>query len=191
MKKVGLTGGIGSGKTTVARVFEMFEVPVYYADIRARELTNKHPEIVRQVKGMFGSYIYVNGCLDRKKVAGFVFSDAKLLSKLNSIIHPVVKSDFNLWCDEHHQCPIVVQEAAILFENGNYQLFDKMVLVTAPMELRVQRVMNRDQVNREEVLVRMKNQWVDEMKEPLADYLIKCDEKNLVIKQVIEIISNF
>jgi len=190
MKRVGLTGGIGSGKTTVAHVFELFGIPVYYADLRARELTNSHPEIIRQVKCLFGSDIYFKGCLDREKVAGAVFLDKELLGKLNSIIHPVVKSDFNAWCDERSDSPLVLQEAAILFENGSYHLFDKMILVKAPVELRVRRVVQRDRVDREAVLDRMKNQWDDEDKERLADYVINCDEKQLVIKQVMKIIND-
>lgn len=190
MKRVGLTGGIGSGKTTVAHVFELFDIPVYYADLRARRLTNSHPEIIRQVKCLFGSDIYNQGCLDREKVASAVFADKELLGKLSSIIHPVVKSDFNAWCKERSNSSLVVQEAAILFENGSYHLFDKMVLVTAPSELRVQRVMQRDQVGREAVLDRMRNQLDDKDKEQLADYVISCDEKHLVVKQVMKIIND-
>ena len=190
MKKIGLTGGIGSGKTTVAQVFELLGIPVYNADLRARKLTNSHPEIIRQMKCLFGSDIFINGCLDRERVAEVVFSDKELLGKLSSIIHPVIKSDFNAWCDEHSNSSLVVQEAAILFENGSCHLFDKMVLVTAPVELRVQRVMKRDQVDREAVLDRMKNQWDDEKKELLADYVINCDEQHLVIKQVMKIIND-
>jgi len=190
MKRVGLTGGIGSGKTTVAKLFELFNVPVYYADLRARRLTNSHPEIIRQVKNLFGSDIYIQGCLDREKVAGAVFSDRELLGKLSSIIHPIVKSDFDAWCSEHSKSPLIVQEAAILFENGSYHLFDKMILVTAPVELRVQRVVQRDQVGRDAILDRMKNQWDDKQKEQLADYVIKCDERHLVLKQVMKIIND-
>lgn len=189
MKRVGLTGGIGSGKTTVAKLFELLGVPVYYADKEAKRLTDTDPRIVHAVKRLFGADIYINNELDRKKVASRVFSDKKLLNELSSIIHPVVKRDFENWCEAHSNYTLVIQEAAILFENGGFKAFDKMILVKAPRDMRIQRVMKRDDVSEKAVLERMNNQWDDERKVLLSDFLIECDEQHLVINQVLDIIK--
>ncbi len=171
MKTVGLTGGIGSGKSTVGRFFTNYGIPVYSADIRAKELMH-HPMVMRAVKELLGIKAYSNeGILDRKYVADIVFEDAELLKKLNTIVHPKVAEDFRVWA-KAQTAPYVIKEAAILFENGQYNACDYTILVTAPQKERVARVMQRDDSTDKEVLSRMDKQWPDEKKIPLADFII-------------------
>ena len=184
MLKVGITGGIGSGKTTVCRIFEVIGVPVYYADIRAKQLYEEDQEMKSKVTELLGESVYTSDGLDRAEVARMVFSDKNLLQKLNEIVHPAVERDFNNWVEEFQNLPFVVKEAAILFENGGYKKLDRNILVTAPEEIRIKRVMKRDGVSAAQVQKRIRHQWPDEQKIPLADFIIKCDEENLVIPQV-------
>ncbi|MBS2100038.1 dephospho-CoA kinase [Carboxylicivirga linearis] len=189
MLKVGLTGGIGSGKSTVAQLLEVLGVPVYYADDRAKQIMNTQIEVVAQIKQLLGEEAYQNKVVNRTFVAQMVFNDKVLLQKLNQIVHPAVKNDFEQWCRFNSNSKIVVQEAAILFENGGFKKFDKMILVTAPVETRINRVMLRDNVSKEKVMERMNNQWTDEQKIELADKIIVNDDKQSVIEQTIELIK--
>ena len=188
MLKVGITGGIGSGKTTVCRIFEVLGVPVYYADIRAKQLYEEDDELKSKVIDLFGESIYTSEGLNRAEVAHRVFADKELLNSLNAIVHPAVEKDFFKWAEKYRDMPFVVKEAAILFENGGYKKLDRNILVTAPEVLRIKRVMKRDGVTEEQVKDRIRHQWPDEKKIPLADFVIKCDEENLVIPQVLEIV---
>jgi dephospho-CoA kinase len=188
MLKVGITGGIGSGKTLVCRVFELLKVPVYYADDEARKLINQHPIIQKQLKDCFGVEIYLHeNALDRKKMAGIVFHDKTALKKLNSIVHPVVRQHFSQWLEQHPNAPYVVQEAAILFESGLYKKLDEVIVVDAPLELRIQRVMQRDQVGREDVLARIQNQMPEKEKMALADFVIHNDGERLLLPQILSV----
>ena len=187
MIKVGITGGIGSGKSTVCDIFKMLAVPVYEADFEARWLTNHHPDIIKGVKTLFGEEIYVNGMLDRKEVGAKVFSDKELLAGLNGIIHPVVAHHFEDWLKKHEECPFILKEAAILFESGGHKQVDQVIAVTAPTELRIQRVMYRDGLSEKEVECRISNQMPEEDKVKMADYIIHCNDKDLVIPQVLEV----
>ena len=172
MKTVGLTGGMGSGKSTVARFFENCGIPIYTADTRAKELMHD-ADVMNQVKGLLGAGAYsAKGSLDRKFVAAIVFSDAETLKKLNAIVHPKVAEDFKVWASAQ-RAPYVIKEAAILFENGKYTSCDWTILVTAPQKERIARVMQRDGTSKKEVLLRMDKQWPDEEKVPLADFLIQ------------------
>lgn len=189
MLKVGLTGGIGSGKSTVAQLLEVLGVPVYYADDRAKQIMNTKIEVVAQIKQLLGEEAYQNKVVNRTFVAQMVFNDKVLLQKLNQIVHPAVKNDFEQWCRLNSNSKIVVQEAAILFENGGFKKFDKMILVTAPVETRINRVMLRDQVSKDKVMERMNNQWADEQKIELADKIIVNDDKQSVIEQTIKLIK--
>jgi dephospho-CoA kinase len=189
MITVGVTGGIGSGKTTVCKILEVLGIPVYYADIRAKQLYQENDGVMRAVKELFGDDIYRGGELDRAEVAKRVFSNKELLNKLNSIVHPAVEKDFLKWTKQFGDVPFVVKEAAILFENGGYKKLDMNVLVTAPEEMRINRVVKRDGIPAEQVKERIRNQWPDEKKIPLADFVIKCDEEHLVIPQVMEIME--
>jgi dephospho-CoA kinase len=172
MKVIGLTGGIGSGKSTVAQMFIDMGVPVYIADIEARKLTNNSSEIKTALINLFGSACYRNDVLDRKYVANKVFNDALLLTKLNAIIHPKVSVHFKQWKNKQ-QAVFCIKEAAILFENNGYQECDLTILVISPEDERIRRVMERDQVSEKAVRARIKNQWSDEKKCELADIVIE------------------
>ena len=183
MIKAGITGGIGSGKTTVCRIFQVMGVPCYLADDRAKALMNENAEVQHQLKSEFGPDIFQNGELDRKNLAGIVFNDRQKLEKLNNIVHPAVEKDFNLWVHNHSGYPLVMKEAALLFESGSYKKLDFIITVTAPEEMRIKRVMERDGVKRDDVLNRMKNQWPQEKKDQQSGYVIKNDGKQLIIPE--------
>jgi len=189
MKTVGITGGIGSGKTTVCEILRVFKIPVYYADIRAKELYEEDEKVKEAVIRLFGESIYTNEGLNRQEVAARVFSNKELLQKLNKIVHPAVERDFFLWCEKYKNEDFVVKEAAVLFENGGYKKLDMNILVTAPEDIRIKRVVKRDGVSADQVLARIRNQWNDEKKIPLADFVIKCDEENLVLPQLLHVVK--
>ena len=183
MRKVGLTGNIGSGKSLVARIFKTFGIPVFEADMEAKTILYS-PEVSKNVMQIFGHEILVDGSIDRKKLANLVFNNPALLQKLNNIIHPSVRQKFNRWAEFHTNKPYIIYEAAILFESGQYKELDSIITVFANPELRIQRVMQRDDVPRELVLERMKNQWPDEKKNALADFVIFNNGEELLIPQV-------
>jgi dephospho-CoA kinase len=172
MKVIGLTGGIGSGKTTVAKLFEELGVPVYNSDLKAKKLMQNSKELRTAVIGLLGKESYVLQKLNKKYIADKIFEDKDLLQKLNAIVHPAVRQDFIKWAKKESS-PYVIQEAAILFENNSYKTFDKIILVKAPKNVRLQRVLTRDAISEKEILTRMENQWDDSKKIPLADYVIE------------------
>lgn len=171
-KIIGLTGGIGSGKSSIAKHIESLGVPVYIADTEAKKILDTDA-VIAQVIALFGNDILENGKIDRKKIAALVFQDPEKLKKYNNIIHPEVYLHFKNWVKQHSDFPLVVKEAAILFESGSYKDYDKIILVTAPKEYRIERVMNRDAVTKEAVEQRMAHQWDDERKKALSDYVIE------------------
>lgn len=187
---VGLTGGIGSGKTTVANLFRQHGVPVYIADDEARILTDTSKTIKEGIIAAFGPDLYENGQLDRKKLASIVFSAPDKLAQLNAVVHPEVRAHFQAWLQKQ-TAPYVVYEAAILFETGAYKNFDYTILVTADQEERIRRLIIRDGGTREEVLARMNNQWSDEKKRALADVEIVNMNPEEVKLQVWEIHKKF
>ncbi|HAP01427.1 MAG TPA: dephospho-CoA kinase [Bacteroidetes bacterium] len=189
MLRIGITGGIGSGKTTVSRVFETLGIPVFSADDAAKKLQEENHEVITGIKNIFGEGIYSAGKLNRKSVAEKVFTDVSLLKKLNDIVHPATVRAFDEWLKNHSDKKYILKEAAILYETGLYQSLDKTILVTAPLNLRVERIMKRDNVSAAEVQARIKNQMSDEEKIPLADFVIVNDEQQSIIKQVMEINS--
>lgn len=172
MKTIGLTGGIGSGKTTVAKMFEALGVPIYIADIEAKKLMHTSLEIRKELQNLLGEEVYKNNVLDRAFMAALIFNDTALLEKVNKIIHPRVEAHFQEW-KKSQKATYCIKEAAILFENGGYKRCDKTILVLTDENIRIKRVMKRDKVEKEKVLERMKNQWSDEKKMLLADYIIK------------------
>ena len=186
MIKVGLTGNIGSGKSMVARTFEILGVPVFHADEIAKNFL-KDEKILLAIRKKFGSTIFTNEMLDRKKLASVVFSDLEALAFLNSLIHPRVRQQLNVWFDKQGDHQYAIQEAAIIFESGFYHEFDKIIIVAAPVELCLQRVMIRDGIEKSEVEKRLMNQWQQEKKIEFSHYVIKNDEKQLVIPQVLKI----
>ena len=172
MKVVGLTGGMGSGKTTVAEMFADLGVPVYYSDRKAKTLMGESLEIREAVIALLGKEAYRGKVPQRRLIAQKVFVDSGLLSGLNAIIHPAVRHDFNAW-REKQEAPYVIQEAAILFENGSYKYFDKIILVCAPREERIRRIIARDQSSRGAAEARLAHQWEDSRKTALADFVIE------------------
>jgi dephospho-CoA kinase len=188
MKRIGLTGNIGSGKTLVSEIFKTLNIPVFNADIEARKLLDC-PEIIRQLVEIFGNDIMLNEKIDRPKLASAVFNHPHQLQKLNSIIHPEVRKRFDNWAEVFTDCTYLIYEAAILFESDFFRKLDGTILVTAPEEIRIERVMKRDHVSKAQVLARIKNQWTDEEKGKLADFLISNDGKKLLIPQVLLIHS--
>lgn len=169
---IGLTGGIGSGKSAIAQHIESLGVPVYIADTEAKKILEIE-KVIAKVVALFGEEILDKGKIDKKKIAALVFQDPEKLKKYNNIIHPEVFLHFQDWVKQHENFPIVVKEAAILFESGSYKDCDKIILVTAPKEIRIERVMKRDAVSREAVEQRMAHQWEDDEKKKLSDYIIE------------------
>ena len=186
MLKVGITGGIGSGKTTIAEVFMQLDIPVYPSDLRAKELMSEDFKLRQAIVGLFGNEAYVSENLNRAFIASKVFSDQTLLQKLNELVHPAVKKDFDLWCSDQNAA-YVLKEAAILIETGGYKAMDRMILVTAPSEIKIQRVQKRDTLTRDEILARMNRQWSDERKEEFADFVINNDNHSMVLEQVLNV----
>ncbi len=187
---VGLTGGIGSGKTTVAKLFEKHGVPIYIADERARAIMDQ-PDVVQAVQQIFTtSVITEQGTLDRSKIKQLVFDAKDQLNKLNQIVHPRVKEDFDQWLIEHKEAPIVMKESAILFENGLEKNCDVVVLVIAPEEVRIERVMNRDGVSKEQVMKIINNQMKDEEKLRRSQYIIENNNKKSLESDIISIIRD-
>ncbi len=186
-KIIGLTGGIGSGKTTIANYFISLGIPVYISDDEAKKISEQ-PEIINEIRAVFGKSILDNNKIDRKKLASIVFNDAEQLQKLNKIIHPAVKKHFEYWILEHKNNQILIKEAAILFESGAYKLCDTVISVVAPLETRILRVMKRDKISRDEALSRIKNQWTDEQRMEKSDFVIHNTTFQEAKKQADEII---
>lgn len=172
MKIVGLTGGIGSGKTTVALMFKELGIPVYIADKEAKKLTNKSKVIRKKIIALLGEEAYIPSGINKNFVANKIFNDKELLEKVNGIIHPKVAKHFKKWVDKQ-KGPYCIKEAAILFENDSYKLCDYVILITSPLEDRINRVKKRDQVSRKEIEKRIANQWSDQQKSLLADTIIE------------------
>ncbi|HTB26770.1 MAG TPA: dephospho-CoA kinase [Puia sp.] len=186
MLKIGLTGGIGSGKTTVAQIFEVLAIPVYYADQAAKDLMNQDPELKKQIISAFGREVYKEGVLDRSYLGGIVFADAEKLSLLNSFVHPVTFRDASSWM-QNQKTSYAVKEAALIFEAGLEDFFDYIIGVTAPESLRLERVMNRDHTSKESVLQRMAQQMDEKEKISRCDFVIINNEKQALLPQVLEI----
>ncbi|MDH7448275.1 dephospho-CoA kinase [Aquimarina sp. 2201CG14-23] len=186
MKIVGLTGGIGSGKSTVAKMFKKLGASIYIADDEAKKLMNEDDDVKKQILQLLGKESYVSGELNRPFIADKVFNDKSLLEKLNAIVHPAVANHFITW-KQKQKGAYVIKEAAILFENSGYKQCDYTILVTAPEETRIERVLKRDHTTRTQVLARLKNQWLDSKKIPLADFVIintKLEETWLQVQQI-------
>jgi dephospho-CoA kinase len=189
MIKVGITGGIGSGKTTVCKIFEKYKIPVYYADDRAKKLMTANKEVKSAIINIFGKDVYfLNGRLNRKKLASMVFNDKELLNQLNSIVHPAVAQDGEEWFASLGKKKFALKEAALLIESGSYKKLDKLIVVTCPQDIRIQRVMIRDKVSKEAVLSRIKNQLAESKKVKLADFIINNDGEHDLESQVKHII---
>ncbi|WP_373074060.1 dephospho-CoA kinase [Zeaxanthinibacter enoshimensis] len=187
MRIIGLTGGIGSGKSTVASMFRDLGVPVYNSDLRAKELMTESAELRAAVIDLLGHEAYAGSKLNRSYISQKVFNDRDLLEKLNQLVHPAVRKDAGMWARAQQNVPYVLQEAAILIENGSYKDFYALILVTAPRDTRLERLLKRDGSKQEEILERMKNQWSDAEKIPFADFVIENNELETTRRKVLEI----
>lgn len=192
-KIVGLTGGIGSGKTTVAKMFENLGVPIYIADLEAKVITNQ-PKTLKLIEKQFGSTVIENGKLNRTAVAQIVFNNPEKLKQLNSIIHPLVAEHFKEWINKNKDQIFVIKETAILFETNSHLSCDFVITVSAPIDTRINRVQIRDNSPKEEIMKRINNQWSDEQRIPLSDFVINnitVDDTLLQVKEIFQKIVNF
>jgi dephospho-CoA kinase len=188
--RIGLTGGMGSGKSVVAKVFETLGVPVYYADDAAKKLMNTNEELKTAIINNFGEAAYFNNELDRKYIASVVFNDAKKLELLNTLTHPATILDAEEWIKRQSSL-YIIKEAALLFESGADKILDHVIGVYAPLQLRIKRVMARDGITEKEIMKRISRQMDDEMKMKRCDYVITNDENELIIPQVLELHNKF
>ena len=186
MKRIGITGGIGSGKTYVASVFQSLGIPIFNADIQAKKIMTSSGKLIKLVKEEFGNDIYKDSDLNKEKLASIVFSNSDKLQKLNSLVHPIVKEEFNNWCNSQ-KSPYVIKEAAILFESKSHLGLDAVICVSASLELRKKRLFKRDNYTEKEIQNRIENQIRQEDKEKQSDYIIVNDEKDLLLPQIIKI----
>ena len=184
--KLGITGGIGSGKTSVCRVFHVLGIPFFSADPEAKDIMDNDKSIIGRINSIAGRNLYKNGSLDRMELAAIIFKDNSLLKKVNSVVHPVVLDHFWRW-ELEQDAPYVILEAAILFESGASKLVDRIATVVAPVEERVERVINRNNLTREQVLERIRNQMDDDASIKLSDYVIHNSENDMIIPAILKI----
>ena len=189
MKKIGLTGNIGSGKTKIARLFEILGIAIFNADNQAKRLMEEEPILKGKLIEVFGKEVFNGTELNRKYLADLAFNDRSVLKKLNELVHPVVQKAFDEW-SEKQSGPFVIKEAAILFESNTYQSLDAIICVSCPEEERLSRLLKRDSINESQIRQRMKNQWDEEKKKSLSDFIILNDNSCFVIPQVLEIFDS-
>jgi len=182
--KLGVTGGIGSGKTTVCRVFTVLGIPVYSADEEARKIQESDRELMDKINRLAGKDLYTTGKLDRPELARLIFNNRDLLEKVNSLIHPVVSRNFKRWVTEQNS-PYCIMEAAILFESGAYRIMDKILTVVTPMEERIDRLVKGNKLTREQVMERIRNQIDDESRIKQSDYIIFNSENDMIIPVIL------
>lgn len=184
---VGLTGGIGSGKSTICRLFKILGVPVFEADWVAKKLLNNNEKVKSEIIRLFGDGVYTaKGTVDRKKLAGIIFNDEIQLRKVNEIVHPKVREEYKKWLKKQDSA-YVIHEAAILFESGFYKMMDFSIMVAAPEKQRIEWVMKRDGVTEKQVSERMARQWPDEKKQKLADVVLHNNNKDLIIPEIMKL----
>lgn len=186
MLKIGLTGGIGSGKTTIAKIFELLNVPVYYADEASKRLYHTDKDLIANMKKHFGEDIYTNGQLNRSKLAAIIFNDLEKLELLNQLVHPPTIRDAEEWMKKQ-TAPYAIKEAALLFESGSAAGLNYIIGVRSPSHFRIKRVMDRDNLSRDEIIKRSKRQIDEDIKMRLCDFVINNNEQELVIPQVLQL----
>lgn len=186
---LGITGGIGSGKTTVTNIFSLMKVPVYIADIESKRITATSPIVRKKLIELFGEELYNDTELNKSLLASHIFTDSQKMNAVNAIIHPEVEKDFKQWLIKNKDKKVVIHEAAILFESGFNKLVDKIITVYTPLEKRIERTMKRDNSSREDVINRINNQMSDEKKRELSDFVIVNNEKESLIEQVESILN--
>ena len=187
-KIIGLTGGIGSGKTTIANHLKSIGIPVYNSDDQAKKILYL-PETIDSLKSAFGNVVFTNELFDKDKLAKLVFNNPEQLKLLNKIIHPAVKVDFENWLKANKNSPLIIKEAAILFESGSYKDCDVIISISAPQEIRIKRVIERDHLTYEEVMSRINNQWTDEMRNKKSDYVIDNQDVEKAFAQAEDVIN--
>jgi dephospho-CoA kinase len=187
MKTIGVTGGIGSGKTVVCKIFNSLGIPVYDSDLSAREIINSNSTVRKQIEKLFGTGIYTDKGLDRTEVARLVFESPGLLTSLNDIVHPAVGASFNAWKQKQTGCPFVIKEAAILFESGAHKQTDAVISVVAPETLRIKRIMERDGRSETQIRSIMQRQMSDKERVRQSDYVIVNDDTTPVLEQVLQL----
>lgn len=187
MLRVGITGGIGSGKTTVCRVFETLGVPVYYADAEAKKLYTQNDELKNRLAAVFGPAIISQGSVNTARLAEIAFASPENIAQINAIVHPYVFEHYEKWCSEHNNHPYTLKEAAILFESGSYKRVQKTIGVIAPESERISRVMLRDGCSKEEVIKRMARQMPQDVLALKCDFLIENDNQQSIVKQVLAV----
>lgn len=188
---LGITGGIGSGKSTVSEILALSNIPVYIADKESKRLTSSSRSIRKKLTDLFGKELYRNDVLNKQLLASIIFNDKEKLKAVNRIIHPEVKEDLQKWIKEKSSAySLVATESAIMFESGFYKLADKMLTVYAPPDIRISRVMKRDNTTREKVQERIKTQMSDEEKVKLSDYVVYTDDKHSLIEQTLQIVQD-
>ncbi len=186
MLRIGVTGGIGAGKTSVCRVFEILGIPVFYADEESKQLLSD-PILKLEVIKLLGKNVYSNEVADRKKIANIVFNDKEILESFNAIMHPAVSHRFKSWIERQHNVPYIIKEAALIFEAGLEKDLNKIIIVAAPMDLRIRRIQRRDGITEEQALLRMQNQWPQEEKIKLSDFLIDNNNEQPIIPQILSL----
>ena len=184
--KVGITGGIGSGKSSVSKVFNILGIPVFSSDAAARKIMNSDDMVIEKVKTIAGKDVYSSGCLDRMELARIIFNNESLLRKINEAVHPIVFEHFKSW-EKSASASYVIMESAILFESGASGLVDRIITVIAPVEERIERVIRRNKLTKEQVIDRIKNQMGDEEKIRLSDYVIYNSEHEMIIPSILKI----
>ena len=187
MLRIGLTGGIGSGKSYISNIFRHLGVKVFDADEIAKRILDSNPGVRIKLSDLFGEGIYTEGKFNRQEAAKRVFKDAELLRKMNAIVHPEVLTSFNSWAESYSSFPYVMKEAAIIFESGANKFLDAVINISAPEDMRIRRVMVRDSASRDEVIARMGHQWSEKERIDMADFVLVNDEKSMLIPQIIEI----
>ncbi len=187
-KIIGLTGGIGSGKTTIANYLKSLGIPVFIADDEAKKVMQSS-EVLAQIHKVFGASVFENGNLNRQQLATIVFANPEKLQQLNAIVHPAVKKQFKAWVAQHNTVPFVVYEAAILFESGSNENCDYIISVTAPLNTRIERVIQRDNCSKEQVLDRINAQWTDEQRAAKSDFVIENSDSQKTKNTINEILK--
>ena len=188
MKKIGLTGGIGSGKTYVSKIFQNLGYPVFNADIQAKKCLAEDKDLIKKIKNNFGSAIYKAGELQKKELANIVFNNIQKLDQLNKLVHPVVKKRFSDWYKKKN-ASLVIKEAAILFESDSHFGLDAIICISCPEAIRIERVVKRDQISKDEILNRINKQMPQIKKEKLSNYVIANDGSQLLLPQIVNILK--
>lgn len=185
---IGVTGGIGSGKSTIAKIFNQLGVPIFNSDVEAKKIVNTNKEVITAIKKLLGD-VYLNNQLETSKVAKIVFNDKSALQELNNIVHPKVQETFKTWVMKNKSTPLLIKEAAILIETGAYKNLDQLILVIADQDVRRKRVMLRDNLTAKEVIKKMENQLSDNEKIPFADFIIHNNNNDMLIPQVLNVMD--